>query len=358
LSYGHRRSPFRARRIGRGDKDTSRFPSRAASSKITSLAAPRPQEIIMAPYRFAAALLLVPILAVSARACTIPVFRYALERWELTAYEIVIYHKEPLADDAKALLKKIEDGPPVANLRVETADLTKDLSKAYKGLYEKYGKGQPLPWVAVRLVDADPSVPPAWTGPLKGEALQAVVSSPIRLKIVDRLKTGESAVFLFLESGDKALDDPARSLLEKELTRMAKAIQLPEQSAEGPQLRTGLPLKVGFSVLPMKRDDPAEQAFLKIIMNTEEDLEKVKGPIVLPVFGRGRLLCSLYSRDINATQIANVTRFLCGECSCQVKELNPGVDLLIPADWRELLEKAGPPTTPRPDTPAPKKKTK
>jgi len=303
-------------------------------------------------------MLVLPLVAIAARACTIPVFRYALERWELTAYEIVVYHEAPLADDAKAWLKKIESGPPVANVRVETVDLANDVAKSYKDLFDRFGKSQPLPWVAVRLIDADPSIPPAWAGPLDRAALQAVVSSPTRLKLVDRLKTGESAVFLFLESGDKALDDPARALIDKELARLAKAIQLPEQSAEGPQLRTGLPLKVGFTVMPLKRDDPAEQAFLKILFNSEEDLDKVKGPIVLPVFGRGRLLCSLYSRDINATQIANVTRFLCGECSCQIKELNPGIDLLVPADWPDLLAKAGPPAIVRPDTPAPKKKQK
>jgi hypothetical protein len=310
----------------------------------------------MHPTRFALCLFLLPVLTIPSQACTIPVFRYALERWELTPYEIVVYHKGPLPNEAKAWLKKLEDGPPAANLRVETVDLTGDVAKSYQKLYDKFGKDQPLPWVAARLTDADSSIPPSWSGPLDRAALEAVISSPLRVKIVDRLKTGESAVFLFLESGDKTLDEPARALLEKELARLTKAIQLPEQSPEGPQLRTGLPLKVGFTVLPMKRDDPAEQAFLKILLNSEDDLDKVKGPIVLPIFGRGRLLCSLYSRDINATQITNVTRFLCGECSCQVKELNPGVDLLIPADWHDLLAKAGPPANPRPDTPAPKKK--
>lgn len=308
--------------------------------------------------RFFVAVLAVPVLAALAHACSIPVFRYALERWELTPYEVVVFHKGPLEANAKTLLDAIANGPPTANVRVETVDVTGPISKFYKTMYEKHGKDQPLPWVAVRLSDSDAKALPAWTGKLDAAALKTVISSPTRTKIIDRLKLGETAVFVLLESGDRASDDKAREILTKELAVLEKAIRLPDQTDEGPQLRTGLPLKVAFTILPLKRDDPAEKDFIKTIMSTEEDLDRVKGPIVLPVFGRGRLLCSLFGEDLNAKQIAAVTRFLCSECSCQVKELNPGVDLLMPADWREILDKVGPPAAPRPDTPEPKNRKK
>ena len=32
-----------------------------------------------------------------AHACQIPVFRYALERWQATPYEVVIFHRGPLS---------------------------------------------------------------------------------------------------------------------------------------------------------------------------------------------------------------------------------------------------------------------
>src|SRR5262249_42605094 len=57
-----------------------------------------------------------------------------------------------------------------------------------------------------------------------------------------------------------------------------------------------------------------------------------------PIFGRGRALCSLEGKALAAKDIEEAARFLCGACSCQVKELNPGVDLLIAADWDELIE--------------------
>jgi hypothetical protein len=299
---------------------------------------------------FLAACLVLAFAAVAA-ACTIPVFRYALERWELTPYEIVVFHKAPLPADVRTVLTNLERGQPAVNAAVHVLEVDAALPKPFRTLYEKHGKGQPLPWMAVRLADAEAQAPPAWSGALSVTALRAVLDSPMRRKIVDELKKGTTATFLLLKSGDAEADGEAQKLVEKELTRLEKAIELPEQSEEGPQLRTGLPLKVVFKILPMDRGDPAEDAFLKIVMATEDELDKVKGPILLPVFGRGRLLCSLFGKDIDRSQIAQVARFLCSECSCQVKELNPGVDLMIQADWRDLLEKAGPPAVLRPDRP-------
>jgi len=35
--------------------------------------------------------------------------------------------------------------------------------------------------------------------------------------------------------------------------------------------------------------------------------------------------------------LAEVCSFLVGPCSCQVKQMNPGVDLLMPVDWDGLI---------------------
>ncbi len=123
-------------------------------------------------------------------------------------------------------------------------------------------------------------------------------------------------------------------------------MELPEQAPDGPQLRTKLPLRVSFQVQPLSRREASEQTFVHMLINSEEDLHKAKGPIVFPVFGRGRLLCALHGEDLTARQLQNVSRFLCGACSCQVKELNPGLDLLIAADWNQLLFDGNPPPDP------------
>src|SRR5205814_1402276 len=43
-------------------------------------------------------------------------------------------------------------------------------------------------------------------------------------------------------------------------------------------------------------------------------------------------------REITAGNLEDAAKFLAGPCSCQVKELNPGVDLLMGADWESVVE--------------------
>ena len=58
---------------------------------------------------------------------------------------------------------------------------------------------------------------------------------------------------------------------------------------------------------------------------------------VAPVFGRGRAATVLPARTVTGDAVAEFTAFLCGACSCQVKQLNPGFDLLLPVDWDQVL---------------------
>ena len=44
---------------------------------------------------------------------------------------------------------------------------------------------------------------------------------------------------------------------------------------------------------------------------------------------------------LNDDFIEEVTHFLLGSCSCEVKAQNPGWDLLLSVDWDDALQKAG-----------------
>ncbi len=59
----------------------------------------------------------------------------------------------------------------------------------------------------------------------------------------------------------------------------------------------------------------------------------MKGPVVVPVFGRGRALEVIPAADLTGSLIEDLTLYLSGPCSCQVKERNPGFDLLMATDW-------------------------
>jgi hypothetical protein len=68
--------------------------------------------------------------------------------------------------------------------------------------------------------------------------------------------------------------------------------------------------------------------------------------MAFPVFGRGRVLWALVGAGIAKENIAEAGEFLTGPCSCQVKSLNPGCDLLLAADWESALLGLGPPEPP------------
>ncbi|MCI0681145.1 MAG: hypothetical protein L0Y71_03490 [Gemmataceae bacterium] len=287
-------------------------------------------------------LLLAPTLG---RACSIPVFRYALERWELSKYEIAVFYERVLPPDLDKALKVLEAGSSAANITVVRVDLQGEVAPEYAKQWALQTKAKTLPWLSARLPETAASLPDAWAGPFTEANLGRVLDSPMRQRLVKHLSQGATTVFLLVPGDDDDANAKAGALLDKELARLAKIARLPELRAED-QLRFGVPLKIDFVGLKLKRDDPAERAFIQGLLNSEPDLNKVRGPIVFPVFGRGRLLCSLFGQDLTRDQLANVVRFVCGECSCQVKELNPGVDLLIAADWPGILAKSGPPAIP------------
>lgn len=98
-------------------------------------------------------------------------------------------------------------------------------------------------------------------------------------------------------------------------------------------------MRVGFSILPLSRTDPAESVFVDMLVHTEPDLtDYASEPMVFPIFGRGIALYALAGKGINENNIIESCSFLVGPCSCDAKALNPGTDLLIPADWDAVLQ--------------------
>ncbi len=96
----------------------------------------------------------------------------------------------------------------------------------------------------------------------------------------------------------------------------------------------GPELSYEFSILPLSRTDPKEQILLVMLLNSEPDLhEYADEPMAFPVFGRGRVLCALVGAGIRADNIQEIIAFLTGPCGCEIKAMNPGVDLLMAANW-------------------------
>jgi hypothetical protein len=270
-----------------------------------------------------------------ARACSIPVFRYALERWQPASYEMFIFHRGPLSPAHRNVVARFERPARPVNLRVQVVDLTNKVAPEVLSLWQKQPPRTTLPHVLVRCAEDEDTAVPHYNGALDEKRIHHLLDSPMRRQIVKLLAQGESAVWVLLESGDRDADDEAARRLRRELARLQKEIKLPEQTQEGPALLTDLPLAVSFPVVRLGRRQAGEESLVQMLLASEEGIDKVKGPLVFPIFGRGRVLCGL---EVQSKEIEEAARFLCGACSCRVKELNPGVDLLLSADWDELLQ--------------------
>lgn len=302
--------------------------------------------------------------AAAARACDVPVFRYALERWEPSLYEVLIFHRGELAPEQKKVadwLTKCAAGQePPCNMDVRTVDVDGNMPPVVAELW-KSQKAPALPWVvACYPLRYGPPVP-AWTGLLTAENARALVDSPARREVARRIVQGDSAVWVLLESGNAEKDDAAAKLLAGELKELEKTLELPVPQgamfpgAEPDDAPPAPALKIAFSVVRVSRKDLAERAFLQMLLNTEEDLrtQYASEPMAFTFFGRGRAMLALVGKGINKGNIGEVCEFLIGQCSCLVKEQNPGLDVLFSADWSAAFEEQEYTAPPLPDLIAP-----
>ncbi len=280
-------------------------------------------------------------------ACQVPVFRYALERWASDSYELVCVPAKgglkPAEEEAlKALRDAANDEDFPANITVKVnADGENDSSVARMDLFYP-GKMRGF------------LTKPIWSGDATIENAHKIVQSPVRKELVKRILTGESAAWLLVESGDAEKDDAAEKSLIENAKKVAKKLELPDgvigkndteklkQIRPGDEenvLRSDVPLKIGFSVMRISRQDLAEEVFLQMLLNLEDDLgEYANEPMAFPVFGRGRILEPLIGLGLNYDNVIEHSAYLTGACSCEVKDQNPGMDLLVAMDWDAAME--------------------
>ena len=331
-------------------------------------------------------ILIVLALAMAPRAdaCDVPVYAYAMDHWPADNYELLIFHRGKLDASRQELVdwlvKITPDTGEGPNLTVQVIDLaTADAGKTpttHAGETPTRGAGilpaetndngkaagetptppladesvaaawkevstptEPLlPWVVLRSSGRSPVA--VWSGRLDAAAMHALVDSPQRREIAKRLMAKEAAVWVLLESGQKAADDAAAKILEEQSAKVAADCAQPQEQptpdpeAEMQPARATLP-PVKFSIVRLRRDDAKEAMFVQMLLGADKALAAAKGPIAFPIFGRGRALCGLAGEHLDAKTVAKACEFMVGDCSCQVKAQNPGVDLLMWTDWEQ-----------------------
>ncbi|MBM3858516.1 MAG: hypothetical protein FJ395_02570 [Verrucomicrobia bacterium] len=289
--------------------------------------------------RFLAIICLFAAACLNASACSVPVFRYALERWPADIYRMTIFHRGPLSPEQRAVVDAVnhasEEG--LVNMGVRLVDVAGQMSDAMAKLLAAQ-PSKDLPWALVQYPAVTGFEQPVAQGFLDAKFAQEVMDSPARREVRDRILKGESAVWVLLESGDKQQDDKVDRQLRAESKKLAELLEIPPVDPNDPRTDVNVTLKIAFSALRLSRSTPAEQFFVNQLVNIHPKLAEAKGPIVFPVFGRGRALCGLADKELTVENIQEIAVFLTGACSCEVKSMNPGVDLLFAADWDAALE--------------------
>ncbi len=298
---------------------------------------------------------LASLLVAASHACSVPVFRYALEHWDAAPFDAFVFHRGPLGESERAAMRDLGKdglaGKLHANIAVHDVDLAQDPAPELVEMWKQSADGK-LPWLIVKFPATNRGSHTFWSAPFTADSAKQLLDSPARKEIVQRLGEGQSAVWLLLESGDATKDNAAAELLDSRLKQLASVLQLPKLDAQ--DIANGLVstgqdgLRLEFSMLRIPRTDAAERTLISMLLGAEADLADTRNPLVVPVFGQGRALYALVGDGIKTEAIDKAATFLIGKCSCEVKERNPGFDLLLSADWKALLaaQNAGIPDLP------------
>ena len=263
-------------------------------------------------------------------ACTVPVFRYALDHWFPDAFTLEV---SPATANAEHVAHFARNLGSASGLNVEVSRLPDDTLGAARLMRPPMGSNPPTV---------------LWSGALDAQALETLTDSPQRQELAKRLLAGDSSVFVLVESADKHANAEALGVLEKRIRYLEQVIRLPLIDPNDPssKLGPGPALALKYSILRIPAALGSEAPLLAMLAGPRSGLEKSKEPWIAVVFGRGRVLGAWAAPDFQDDEIEEVCLFLAGACSCQVKRQNPGWDLLLKCDWPDRLQAMGLPPDP------------
>ena len=291
--------------------------------------------------------------AAQVAACSVPVFRYGLERWPADPHQVTVLHRGALPAHQQALFADVGKRQGV-NIEVAAFDVDAPGQQEARASASAAGIDLSTPRLVLSHATGPAGGAPYSVQELSAETIGRSLDSPIRRALVQRIVAGDSAVWVLVVGGDAAADAALRTLVQAKVAELSKLIELPAHDGQSDSnLSSPLPLRIGFGVVEVRRDDPAEQVFLDMLL-TGTPLRTATAPALAAVFARGRMLGPFGSgvQEIDGPLIDEVAMFLCGACSCQVKALNPGSDLLLTADWDALVYPEAP-AAPVPQLPRP-----
>lgn len=274
--------------------------------------------------------LLLPIRALS---CDIPVWQYALNNWGQDVYTVYRLHSGALArGDAAvdaAIVRAAEAGG--ANIGYEAVD--------FQGLSDVSAQaGEVARWYREARLKAEGEAREggaAGLAPLPAPPLHVVVNPRGAVVAARRLD---------MDDVRRLLDSPARAALCEQLAQESGGALLVLTGDDEQENRRVTELvqaavaqateKRPLSSVEVRRDDPREDLFVAQLLSLEPDLADIPSVMVFAVFGRSHAMEPYIGRGVTAEGVTQMVDFLCGPCTCQIKENGGGMDLLTSFDWQ------------------------
>jgi len=313
--------------------------------------------------KYLSSLLFLFFLSSAAVACDVPVFRYALERWQRDLYRVFVLHEGEMDAANTALAKKLEEASVYedgnANVNVRTIDLSDaEMKEKFYAFYPVASEIKATKPEILLFYPASTGVDDIlWQGKLNPENVSELLESNPTEQLLRGILLGSSATFLLVECEDAAKVKKARATVEATLKKLKQEIKLPEgivqadgsvtgenltafeAAATDPTniLESGIPLKIDFNLvrLPNRKGNAI---FHAILDKTHNAAEVVNEPKLYAFFGRGRFIGPVAGEGINAENLEELAYYLTAACSCQVKNQNPGLDFLTNLDWIGYLD--------------------
>ena len=272
-------------------------------------------------------------------ACDTPVHRYAMYNWAPTPYYVFyLYHGKVDSKDepVNKLLEDLVEVEDNTQTNLEFVALDLDTSADVDYLPEELqkiaeAKGN-SPFHAV----VNPIGAVLYTGRMGQDQAKALIDSPLRKRIAESLNLHDG-VLLFLECSDPAENKKAAAEIEKAIKLASQGgIEVDDDSE--PLSVPPTTWKVGY--IPVSRQAAGEDWLVRMLLSIDRLTEEEKKlPMVFPLYGRGRSLVPFLGEGILAEGLLDSVFFINGPCSCQVKDQNPGIDLLTSWDWEETALK-------------------
>jgi hypothetical protein len=284
------------------------------------------------------------VFASIAFACDTPVYRYALERWMPDPFDVIVFHQGPLPPEdgqfVEGLIKRGIDQR--SGWYVREVDVKGKLDADTQKVYQKHKAGLKLPFVLIRQLEKNGQMDTIWKGAYTKDSLEKVLFSKDRTEISERLAKGD-IVWVILEGSDPIKNQGVAKILDAELPKLQTHLKpsTPSAEKEPGEADTSLPPRpLTLSYIRVSKQNSAEEALVKFLLQAAPvKVQKSQDPLVFVIFGRGRAIYIGEAGEINYQTLESHGNFLVGPCSCEIKDQNPGRDLLFGVNWDELVER-------------------